>query len=335
MEIRKCKKCGFILGTRPGSLEKHGVCQACINVENYNNINWEERTGILKNICDSAKNKNQKYDCVVAVSGGKDSTFIVSNLVEKFNMKPLLVTVTDEFSHTKAGVNNIKNIAEWFNLDHIVFRHEPETFKTETLQDFIDELHPLKWIEEKIYQTPINIAKLYGIDTVFFGENSAYQYGTSEILDYLHPISDKETKVYFFYAFHPYNELETLSVAKNNGFLDLTDTKEWYRQGNIERFTQIDSVAYIIQLWTKFVKFGFQRVSDMACRYVRMGVLTKEQATQLIKDNDWVCDPQAKEDFCDTIGISQEYFDEIVDKHANTELVVKDANGNWRRKDLL
>ncbi len=44
-------------------------------------------------------------------------------------------------------------------------------------------------------------------------------------------------------------------------------------------------------------------------------------------------DPAAKRDLCRTIGITEEFFDECVDKHANRDLLVKDINGNWRRKD--
>ena len=44
-------------------------------------------------------------------------------------MKPLLVTVTDEFTSTAAGLHNIKNISERFDLDHIIFRHSPQTLK--------------------------------------------------------------------------------------------------------------------------------------------------------------------------------------------------------------
>ena len=71
------------------------------------------------------------------------------------------------------------------------------------------------------------------------------------------------------------------------GFKQLSDFDDWQRQGSIDDFTQIDSKGYMIQHWTKFIKFGFQRVSDMACRFVREGKLTKEQALQLIKDSDY------------------------------------------------
>lgn len=327
----RCKKCGFTLGARPGSIDKGDTCQACINLETAKSFDWAERQKDLAEICEAQKGKN-KYDCVVAVSGGKDSTVIVKTLVEEYGMTPLLVTVTDEFTHTKAGLHNAKNIAERWNLDHIVWRCEPKSFIENSKKDFEEELHPLKWVEEKIYQVPIDISEKFGIGLVFFGENSAFQYGTSDELDYQHPLSTPDNQILFFFAFYPYSELGNKKIAKENGFIDLDDTGEWLRQGHIENYTQQDSVAYVIQLWTKFVKFGFQRVSDIACRYVRDGHLTREQALSYIEERDWQCDPMAKRDFCQTLGITEEYFDEVVDKHANKELVEKDINGQWKLK---
>lgn len=331
MEI--CIKCGMP-DTRPGSDFKERICLACRNYDSRKNIDWIERQNFLKEICKKRISEKGEYDCICPVSGGKDSTVIVSELV-KLGMRPLLVTVMDEFTKTNAGSHNIKNIAEHFNLDHIYFRCAPQTFKKETLKDFENELHPLKWIEEKIYSIPVKIAKLYNIPLVFFGENSSFEYGTSETLDMLHPMSDNDTKVYYFFSFYPYNERETMEKAKTFGFKDLDDCDEWFRQGNVENFTQIDSIAYIIQLWTKFPKFGFQRVSDITSRMLRKNQITKEQADLLAKERDYICDPAAKRDFCKTLGITEEYFDTIVDKHANKEILIKDANGIWRRKDLF
>ncbi len=329
---KRCIKCGFILGTRPGMFDNDGICGACINAIDAASFDWETRKNDLRKICENLKSKNKDYDCLIAVSGGKDSTVIVKTLANDYKIKPLLVTVTDEFTHTQAGINNVKNIAERFNCDHLIWRCEPETFKRKTLMDFENELHPLKWVEEKIYSIPIMLAKSFGIEAVFFGENSAFEYGCSKTLDYLHPASEDQLKVYYLFSFLRYSETGNRKIAKEYGFKDLDDFNEWQRHGNIENYTQQDSIAYIIQLWTKYVKFGFQRVSDMACRYVRHGLLTREQALQYIADRDYQCDPAAKKDFCKTLGITEEHFDLTVDKHANLKLVEKDVNGIWKVK---
>ena len=186
-----CSVCGFPLGTRPGLFEENGVCGACVNNEYKKQM---IREGVFENrqrwLTEyiRANKTHPKYDCLVAVSGGKDSHAIVKRLYETHGVKnALLVSVTDEFTHTEAGKHNIDNLVKRYNCDHITFRCEPGTFRRETLKDFANELHPLKWIEEKIYSVPVEIAKAYGIKLVFFGENSAFEYGTSHELDIFHP----------------------------------------------------------------------------------------------------------------------------------------------------
>lgn len=333
--IRTCKKCAFILGTRPGLKEVDGVCLACINAEKKKTIDFASRQSWLTDFIKENKS-HPDYDCVIAVSGGKDSTTIVSRLLENHNVKnPLLISVMDEFTSTKAGEHNRKNISQRFNLDHLLFRCQPQTFRQKTIEDFENELHPLKWIEERIYSLPISLAKQMGIKLVFFGENSAFEYGSSEELSLFHPATTDDVKIVYFGAVYNYSIHDSLNQAKKYGFKDLDDFGEWQRHGSVDNFTQIDSVAYVIHLWNKFVKFGFQRVSDIACRLVRDGYLTREQAFQYIKDRDYICDPSARRDFCNTLGITEKHFNEVVDRHANKNLVVKDANGFWRRIDLI
>lgn len=338
MEIRTCKECGFILGTRPNSKDKGGVCLACLNKNAKNKINWQERQEWLTQYLKERKNPSAPYDAVVGVSGGKDSCAIVKRLIEKHDLSParlLLVHVMDEFTPSKAGLYNLDNLAKSFNVDLINFRLSPKTFVEETKKSFFDELHPLKWIESQLYAKPLEVAKAYKIPSVFMGENFDFEYGVSEDCEIFHPASTDETKVIFMGSIWPYSNTDSLEQARQIGFKSLSDFDDWQRQGSADDYTQIDSIGYMMQHWTKFIKFGFQRVSDLACRFVREGVLSREQALRLIKDKDWVCDPAAKKDFCRTIGISETEFDATVDKFANKNLLVQDENGNWRRKDLI
>lgn len=334
MKIRLCKKCGFILGTRPGLKEIDGVCLPCINEANKKNIDFAARQKWLTEYI--AENKtSKKYDCVIAVSGGKDSTSIVYRLMKNHGVKkPLLITVCDEFSSTQAGEHNRRNLGSFFGVDHMLYRCNPEEFKYYTKKDFEEELHPLKWIERRLYEIPFEVAKAFGIRLVFFGENSAYEYGTSDKLEIFHPtLCDDDTKVIYSGAIYPYGNFDSLDIARQCGFRDLNFYNEWQRNGisELDGYTQIDSIGYLAHHWCKYVKFGFQRVSDMACRFVREGHLTREQAIALIDENDYKLDGAAKRDFCRTIGITDEYFNEVVDRHANKELVYKDVNGYWRR----
>lgn len=333
MRIKTCKKCGFILGTRPRLLEEDGVCLACINQESKKNIDFKSRQVWLDDYIKENKT-NSKYDCVVAVSGGKDSHSIVRRLVENHGANPLLVNITDEFTHTKAGKYNIDNLVKKYDLDLITFRCNPATFIKETRRDFFTQLNPLKWIETRIMDIPMEIAKNYNIKLIFYGENSAFEYGEKKELGIFYR-KDEFVEALFLGAIYPYSIHDSLKCAREIGFRDLDYYNEWQRWGGVENYTQIDSIGYIVHLWCKFIKFGFQRCSDIACRLVRDGKITKEEAMALIKERDYICDPMAKRDFCRVINITEKEFNETVDKFVNRDLLVKDVNGQWRRKDLL
>ncbi|MCU7694599.1 hypothetical protein ACFSPU_08050 [Haoranjiania flava] len=335
MEIRECKKCGFVLSTRPNLKEVDGVCSACINHEKKKSIDFASRQAWLTQYIKENKT-HEKYDCLVAVSGGKDSTTIIRKLFENHEVKKvLLVNLTEEFTHTQAGVHNLNNLVKRYNCDLITFRINPEELAASMRHGLTEYLNPLKWLEEQIYQVPLDIAKNYGIKLVFYGENPEYEYGSNEELEIFHHASTDDLRIIYMGAIYPYSAQEWYKLASEVGFRDLNYYNEWQRHGQIENYSQIDSIGYNMGVWTKFPKFGFQRVSDMACRFVRDGVLTKAQARKLIMEQDYICDPSSKRDFCRAAGITEQYFDEMVDKHANPDLVEKDINGVWRRKDLL
>ena len=107
--------------TRPGiSFNKEGICSGCINYENKNKTNWDSRFKELKTLCDKYRGKyGDNHDCIIAVSGGKDSHYQVHVMKELMEMNPLLVSVEDNFPMTEAGQHNIKNISEEFGCDII------------------------------------------------------------------------------------------------------------------------------------------------------------------------------------------------------------------------
>lgn len=339
MEQRFCEKCGFPLGRRPNLFEKDGVCGACINAEVKEKIDFEARQKWLTEWIKKHKAEGE-YDAIIAVSGGKDSHMIVKRLMENHGLEnPLLVTCMDPFTQTETGKYNLQNIAEIYDLDHIVYKYKPQSAKKEALRDFENELNPMKTFEERTVGNsfPIKMAKKFGIPLVFYGENAPFEYGNEgvEELNIFHADSTEEVSVIFMGAIYPYSIMDSLKEAESVGFKSLDYYKEWDRIGQIENYTQIDSFGYLISQWTKYVKFGAQRVADIASRLCRENVLSREQAILLTKENDYMCDPKSKRDFCDTLGISEKYFDEIVEKHANRSIVDKDVNGNWKRKDLI
>ena len=90
---------------------------------------WIKKKQLLKQIIkDSKKTNNSNYDAVVAVSGGKDSYFQVHTLINEFNIKPLLITY-DGNNWTEVGWQNLLNMRQVFDVDHIIVRPSVKTLK--------------------------------------------------------------------------------------------------------------------------------------------------------------------------------------------------------------
>ena len=362
--MRHCKKC-FMPDTRPGSIfDGEGVCQACRNYEKRSSTDWDLRKKELDKLCNKYRRNDGYYDCLIPVSGGKDSHRIIYEMKVLRNMNPLLITIGDAFTKTQAGLKNYKNLGETFNCDHILFDLSIDLFKRVTRIAFENNGEPLKFVEAAIYTVPMKMAIKLGIPLVMFGENGSFEYGSTdnesnsanetvkrifesinvnfwlengvsikEMNAIISPTNDelKGTNPLILYLSYyvPWSSTVNLNIAMRYGFSDLTH--EWIREGYIENFEQIDSVAYIIHLWMKFPKFGFQRTSDIASRRVREGLLSLSEAKRVINKYDHMIDQRALEDYCNTLGYSKREFWDIVDQFWNPDLFEK-ADGVWMKK---
>jgi len=353
--------------TRPGSIfNDEGFCQACINYENRKTIDWNERREELKTLCDKYRRDDGYYDCVIPVSGGKDSHRLVYEMKVKMDMNPLLITVGDPFTKTKAGSNNYRNLGETFGCDHIQFDLSIDLFRRVTRIAFEEIGNPLKFVEAAIYTVPLKMALKFGIPFIVYGENSAYEYGTTDKDNYStnetilqifkaididfwlqRGVSIKEVnaiipptyeelnkvkpEVIFMSYFTPWSSIKNLEIAKKYGFIDLAH--EWKREGCIEDFEQIDSVGYMVHLWLKYPKFGFQRTSDIASRRVREGLISISEAKKLIAEYDSKLDQRAMDDFITFLGYTPLQFWNIVDKFWNCD-IFENVDGVWQLKHI-
>ncbi|NQU99343.1 MAG: N-acetyl sugar amidotransferase [Parcubacteria group bacterium] len=366
--MRYCKKC-VMPDTRPGIyFNEDGICAACINHEKKKNINWESRKKELKKLCDKYKGINgDSYDCLIAVSGGKDSHFQVHFMKEVMGMNPLLVTVEDNFPMTNAGINNIKNISEEFGCDIISLKPNRKIQKKLMRKTFEKYGKPTWYIDKLIYTFPLNIAVKFKLPLLVYGENINYEYGGnqtketysakdqvnngvasdidfSELIDkdikskelsLLNPPSNEKMNklepIYLSY-FVPWNSYNNYLFAKKIGFKDLTH--EWIREHHIENFDQVDSRAYLVHPWMKYPKFGHTSATDYASKFIRYGLITRGEGIKLVKEHDHKLDQKALQDFLDFTGYTHKEFWDIVEKFWNRDLFEK-INGEWKLKNPI
>lgn len=362
--MKYCTKC-VMPDTRPGiTFNEEGVCSACLSYENRKNINYSERLKEFEALCDKYRGMNgpNGYDCMVAVSGGKDSHFQVYMMKEVLHMNPLLVSVEDNFPMTKAGMHNIKNISEAFGCDIISMKPNLRAQKIIMKKTFERYGKPTYFIDRYIYTYPLHMAMKFNTPLLVYGENVSYEYGGSgaietysardqisngvgagistedllgdgislKDLNFFEPPTAQEIDsldpIYMSY-FVEWNSFKNYELAKKYGFHDLTH--EWNRTHHVEQMDQVDSRAYLVHPWLKYPKFGHATATDYASRMIRYGMLTREEAIELVRRRDHALDPLCVRDFCQFVGYSEPEFWKIIDKQYNTELFEKDDLEQW------
>lgn len=366
--MRYCKKC-VMPDTRPGiTFNEEGVCSACQAYQRRETVDWDTRWKEFEAICDKYRGMNGPagYDCAIAVSGGKDSHWQTHLMKNVMHMNPILFSVEDNFPMTEAGQHNLRNISEEFSCT--IISCKPNIKAQKKLMRYMFETYgmPTWYIDRLIYTYPLIMAMNFNTPLLIYGENVNYEYGgvnaedtysareqvnngaasafdETELIEkagvteqdlFLTRAPELEDlqkldPIYISY-FIPWNSVENYHFAKKHGFHDLTH--EWNRTHHVEDFDQVDSRAYLVHPWMKYPKFGHQFATDYASRFIRYGLMTREEAIQAVKKHDCNLDPLCVRDFCEFCGYTETEFWKIVDSHYNKELFERDGYGNWKLK---
>ncbi len=368
--MKYCTKC-TMSDTRPGiTFDAGGVCSACNHYDNRKNVDWDARMKELKALCDKYRGCNGPggYDCAIAVSGGKDSHFQVYMLKEVMGMNPILFTVEDNFPMTDAGIHNLQNLSEEFGCTLISCKPNIKIQKILMRKFFEKYGKPTWYVDRLIYTFPLHMALKFNVPMLCYGENVSYEYGgaadketysakdqinngvaigidTSELIGdgvsekdlslTIAPTAEELDRLDPFYLsyFLPWDSYRNYNLAKSRGFHDLTH--EWDRQHHVEMFDQIDSRAYLVHSWMKYPKFGHAAATDYTSRTIRYGMMTREEAVELINKRDGNLDPLCVRDFCEFCGYTEAEFYSIVDGFYNPDLFIKDGRGRWVLKNPI
>lgn len=357
--VQYCKRC-VMPSTRPGiTFNEQGVCAGCVSYENRKNVDYAKRWKEFEVLCDKYRGMNgpNGYDCMVAVSGGKDSHFQVYIMKEVMGMNPLLVSAEDNFQMTEAGRHNLRNISEAFSCDLIVMKPNLRAQKAIMKYTFEKYGKPTYFVDRYIYTYPLHMALKFNTPLLVYGENVGYEYGgadaveqysareqiyngvgygipteellvdgvTMKNLNFFEPPTTEQIAtldpIYMSY-FLEWNSFKNYEIATRYGFHDLTH--EWTRTHHVEQMDQVDSPAYLIHPWLKYPKFGHATATDYLSRMIRYGMLTRAEAVPLVHKHDHNLDPRCVREFCEFLGYSEKQFWGVVDKLYNKELFEKE-----------
>ena len=137
--MKYCKKC-VQPDTRPGiSFNEKDICPGCQYFTKSDGIDWDHRGEELKQLIDFGKKNNVSgYDCIIGVSGGKDSLRQAVYVKEELGLKPLLICcVYPPEQQTEIGAYNLGNMIKQ-GFDCITIAPAPKTSKKLMKKAFLE-----------------------------------------------------------------------------------------------------------------------------------------------------------------------------------------------------
>jgi N-acetyl sugar amidotransferase len=357
--LKYCKSC-LQPDTRPGTAFQSGVCPACNFVKGSANSDWKDRVEVLKNVLQAKRVADHKtgHDCILGVSGGKDSTRLALFARDALGMNPLLVTVSYPPEQlTKVGADNLDNLC---NLGFDVYQTapSPQTWKRLMRATFLESGNWAKSTELALFAGVPQIAIETGISLILWGENPGLQLGALETLSeegwdgnalrnmntligmdlewlrkqeisqrlihpYIYPgFSDFQKNniqiVFLGWAMKNWGLLENGLIAGLAGLRGRFDRAS--NTSDLMNISSLDEDWVILNQMIKYYKYGFGRATDYVNEWIRTGRISREEAISIVKKYDGACDESYIQSFVNFIGISSDEFWITVRKFTNPDL---------------
>ena len=372
MKMRYCKRC-LQPDTRPGIVfDDEQVCFACRYEESKAVIDWDQRQAELRAFAqqakDEAKKRGNTYDCIIGVSGGKDSTFQAVYAKEKLGLNPLLINcMPDEI--TEIGRKNIENLNN-LGFDIISIRPNPIVAKKLARKSFFERGNIIAASEYCLWASAYIMAVKFNIPLIIQGENAALTLGAAKnqeatgnafsvmqletirgasvdsFVDLSNNITEKDLFLYKIptveemqakgiraiflqYYVKEWSQVTNADFAIARGLTGRTD--DLHSLGRYRRYTALDCDLQIPNQMIKYLKFGFGYATDEICYDIREGRFSREDGKWYVNEFDGLCGEEYIEKACKYLSITKEQFWEVVDRYVNRDLFEK-VDGKWVKK---
>ncbi len=370
--LRYCRQC-VLPDTRPGiEIGSDGICTGCRNhARKGTDIDWHQRRDQLDQLIDAARrratSRGAAYDCIVPVSGGKDSTWQVVKCLE-FGLKVLAVTWRTP-GRTEIGQRNLDNLIG-LGVDHFDVSISPRVERLFTYKTLATTGSSAVPMHLAICVTPLRLAVALDVSLVVWGESPFMEYGgdpgeselnklnhawlrrhgilqgrsaadwiddelsARDLAPYMLPAESefaaREIESIFLGYYLPWDPIESLAVARRHGFEVRPDGAKL----GLYDFADIDCDFISVHHWFKWLKFGFTRLFDNLALEIRNGRISRAQASDIIRatgDQRPVADIDR---LCRFLEITDGHFAEIEERFRNRNIWTR-RDGLWRLDGFL
>lgn len=341
-----CIRC-CIPETQEGvKFDEMGICQACQSSEQKIHIDWIQREKKLRAILEEAKAKaGNNYDCIIPISGGKDSAFQIYVLTQVYGMKPLAVTFSQNWQ-SETGWYNLQNLLKQFNVDHIMFTPNRDLVGR-LARKSLEAIGDACWhCHAGVGAFPLHIATKFKIPFLVWGESVAEASGRASYdcpvhkfdRDYFTKVSAKVSakdmvcdylseKDLYPFELPSYEEIEEVGVfgihlgdyifwddERQTEFMkEHYGWRETEMEGAYKGYKSAECVMSGIHDFTCYLKRGYGRSTYQASVDIRNGLLTREEGLELAYKHDTER-PEALDFYLQETGMSEEEFYETMKK---------------------
>jgi N-acetyl sugar amidotransferase len=372
-QMQYCTRCVYPgVAATPLTFDADGVCSGCRTHDEQQRVDWDKRRKMFEKLVDQYRSKDgSAYDCVIAVSGGKDSFWQAHLLCKEFGMKVLFVCYAEN-NHTEVGLRNIQRMKESFNADFLHFTPSIEVLKKLNRMGMTKMGDPNWHTHIGIMTLPIIMAAKFDTKLFIYGEHGfmnlggMHSYsdfveftrkyrtehmcrgfdwmdfvGTDEGLtrkDFLwadYPsdevIEEKGLRGIFLSNYFGWRQLDHLQKMVDLYGFELADQpfdRTWNRDSNLNDIHDNGVHDYM-----KFVKFGYGRATDHACRDIRNGALTRAEGVEMVREYDDVI-PSDIPRWLDYVGWKRSQFTQCADTFRSPRVWVKDECGQWLKDSI-
>lgn len=177
-KMRYCSKCVYPKSSAvPLAFDENGLCSGCKSANERVLVDWDRKKRQFERILEEYKNKDgSNYDCIIPVSGGKDSYYQVHLIKKVYGLNPLLVTYNGN-NYTETGMKNLRNMREAFGVDHIFYTPSIETLKKMNRLG-LQMMGDMNWhAHSGIFTYPIRVAVQQNIPLMIWGEHGFMDLG--------------------------------------------------------------------------------------------------------------------------------------------------------------
>ena len=388
--MRYCTRCVYpAAAATPLTFDANGVCSGCRVAEQRSKIDWDERWTWLVELVDQYRGKGTTYDCLIPVSGGKDSWFQTHTMLS-LGLKPLLVTYYGN-NYLPVGKRNLERMTEVFDVDHIIFRPAVRTLVKLNRLCF-KKMGDMNWHAHcGIFTYPVRIAVEHAVPLLIWGEHGytdlAGMYSMHDFVemtakfrlehaqrgyDWYDMITDKslaeigrwrraEPDVLveeeglraqdMLWARYPADEeLDKVGVRgiylgnyvnwEANSQTKLMIEKYGWEQSDepfdrtYRRGSNLDDMHENgVHDYLKYVKFGYGRATDHACKDIRAGLMSRDEGIEMVRRYDHV-KPRDLVRWLDYVGMTEAEFDRIADTFRSPRVWRRDATGGWEKENI-